>query len=324
MTDTPLVLFAEFTDLDPEPARELLAERGIRTEEMRFTATGEVEPEQRHAIGIIAGYSTIDAELIDQFSNLGIIAASSNGTNMIDVEHAVGRGVWVTNVGQAATEEVAVHTLALALALLRELPEMTRTAAAGGWTDDLPVTPRRVSSLTLGLIGYGRIGALVARFARPIFGRVIAYDPFRAPADEHVEAASLAEVLETSDVVSLHLPLTPETDGMIGAAEIEWMRDLAILLNVSRGELVDLAACRAALDAGKLSGVGFDVLNGEPPAADDPLRKHPRAIVTPHTAFLSDAALRSYEIDPASYIADWFTSGEPSACVVGRPVSRAG
>ncbi|MGO1544057.1 MAG: C-terminal binding protein [Gulosibacter sp.] len=315
----PLVLFAEYTDLDPEPARALLGEVGIRTDLMRFDAGGQVVAEQRNAVGIIAGYSTIDAGLIAQFPELGIIAASSNGTNMIDVDAAVSRGVWVTNVAHAATEEVAVHTLAMALSLVRELPQMARTTASGGWTDDLPVTPRRVSSLTLGIVGYGKIGALVARYARPMFGRVIAYDPFRSEADENAELVSLDEVLETADVVSLHMPLTPDTEGMIGAAEIARMRDGAILLNVSRGELVDAAACFAALETGKLAGVGLDVLDGEPPAVDDPFRTHPRAVVTPHAAFLSDEALRSYEIDPVSYIADWYRDGAPSAGVVGAP-----
>lgn len=317
----PLVLFAEYTDLDPEPARQLLATQGVATELLQLDADGRITESQRGAIGIIAGYSQINADLIAQLPKLGIIAASSNGTNMIDLEAAADRGIWVTNVGHAATEEVAVHTLTLALALLREIPAMTRVVAEGQWTDDLAVVPRRISELRFGLIGYGRIGAELARMTSPLFAQVCAYDPFNSPSDGNAVAADFEDVLSSCDVVSLHLPLTPDTEGMIGAAEIAKMRRGSILLNPSRGELVDLDACRAALDNGQLGGIGFDVLRGEPPVSDDPLRTHPRAIVTPHAAFLSDASLLRYETDPAQYIADWLATGAPSACVVLAPTA---
>ncbi|MGV8852968.1 MAG: C-terminal binding protein [Rhodoglobus sp.] len=318
---TPLVLFAEYTDLDPEPATQLLNQHGISAELMRRDAHGNIDDSQSHAIGIIAGYSEVDAELISQLPQLGIIAATSNGTDMIDVAYATSRGIWVTNVGHAATEEVAAHALMLALVTLREYPAMVHTVKTGGWTDDLAVVPRRLSTLTLGVVGYGRIGAEFARMASPLFGRIIAFDPFRSAPDGIAEPASLDAVLAESDVISLHLPLTPDTHGLIGTRELSHMRSGAVLINVSRGELVDLEACTKALDSGELSAVGFDVLDGEPPATDHALRNHPRAVVTPHAAFLSDAALRHYETDPASYIADWFVTGTPTACVVGNPTT---
>ncbi|WP_341952492.1 C-terminal binding protein [Salinibacterium sp. TMP30] len=318
---TPLVLFSDFTDLDPAPAKQLLHNHGITSELMRVDSSGQIDESQRHAIGIVVGFSDISAQMIDQLPQLGIIAATSNGTDMIDVTHATARGIWVTNVGHAATEEVAAHALMLTLVALREYPAMVQTVRNGGWTDDLAVVPRRISSLTLGLIGYGRIGAEFARIAAPLFGRVIAFDPFRAPTDGVAEPASLETVITESDVVSLHLPLTADTRDLIGADEITSMRDNAVLINVSRGELVDLDACIRALDSEKLASVGFDVLDGEPPAADHRLRNHPRAVVTPHAAFLSDEALRHYETDPASYITEWYSSGSPTACVVGRPAT---
>ena len=317
----PLALFAEYNDLDPQPARDLLAEYGIETELLEVNAAGEVAAHQRRAFAIIGGYNTIDRPLIEQLPDLTIIAASSNGTNMIDTAAAAERGIWVTNLGTAATEEVATHALTLTLATVRELTEMTRVVAEGDWTDELETVPRKLSELTLGLIGYGKIGALFARLAAPLFGSIIAYDPFRPPADGVATAATLDEVLERADVVSLHLPLTPETDAMIDAATIARMKDRAVLINVSRGELVDLDACVAALDSGKLSAIGFDVLVGEPPVADHPLRTHPRAILTPHAAYLSETSLRRYETDPARYIAEVFTVGAPSESIVISPAS---
>ncbi|MGV8912997.1 MAG: C-terminal binding protein [Rhodoglobus sp.] len=318
---TPLVLFSDHTDLDPEPATELLKQHGMTTELMRVDALGAIDESQTHAIGIIVGYSNVDAALIRQLPQLGIIAATSNGTDMIDVDFATSQGIWVTNVGHAATEEVAAHALMLTLVALREYPAMAQTVKDGGWTDDLTVVPRRLSTLTLGVVGYGRIGAEFARMAAPLFGRIIAFDPFRSSTDDIAEPASLDVVLAESDVISLHLPLTPDTRGLIGARELSSMRRGAVLLNVSRGELVDLEACAKALDSGELSAVGFDVLDGEPPTANHALRNHARAVVTPHAAFLSDAALRHYETDPASYIVDWFVTGAPTACVVGNPTT---
>nr|WP_245190237.1 C-terminal binding protein [Leucobacter exalbidus] len=280
---------------------------------------GVIAASQRDAIAIIAGYSQITAGIIDQLPRLGIIAASSNGTNMIDLEAAVARGIWVTNLGTAATQEVATHALTLALATIRELPEMTRVVSSGGWVDELTRVPRRTSELTLGLIGYGRIGAELARIASPLFKQVLAHDPFSPPSDGVAKAAAFDEVLASADIVSLHLPLTEDTREVVNADVIDKMRDHAVLINVSRGELVDLQACVDALDSGKLSGVGFDVLVGEPPVADHPLRVHPRSILTPHAAYLSDAALRHYETDPARYIAEWHETGSPSASVVSRP-----
>lgn len=315
----PLVLFAEYNDLDPQPAKNLLQAKGLRTELLEFDALGRVVSSQRDAVGIIAGYSMVGAELIEQLPKLGIIAASSNGTNMIDVAAAAARGVWVTNLGTAATQEVAAHALALTLATVRELPEMTRVVANGEWTDELRTTPRRLSELTLGLIGYGKIGAEFARIAAPLFGEVLAYDPFRPPTDGIARPASFDEVLNQADVVSLHLPLTATTAQMMGTEVFSRMRDQAILINVSRGELVDLEACLRALDSGKLSMVGFDVLDGEPPAADHPLRTHPRSILTPHAAYLSDASVRHYETDPARYIAEWCEAGAVSESVVSSP-----
>lgn len=315
--DAPLVLFAELTDLDPEPAAELLAASGIDVEVLQLQPGGTVDASQQRAIGLIAGYSEIGSTLIDQFPQLGIIATTSNGTDMVDVKCATDRGIWVTNVGHAATEEVAVHAFALMLAAIRELPAMQRAVAGGGWTDDLTVVPRRASELTLGVIGFGRIGQELARIAAPTFARVLVFDPFASPSVSSV--SSLEELLEASDVVSLHLPLTDETRGLLGAPEIERMREDAILINTSRGELVDLEACESALDSGRLGAVGFDVLVGEPPATDHPLRSHPRAIVTPHAAFLSSASILQYETDPARYISEWHREGKPSTCVVGYP-----
>lgn len=314
-----LVLFAEYTDLDPEPARSLLREHNIEAELLERDGDGRVAPHQREAVGIIAGYSQIDANLIDQLPHLGIIATSSNGTDMVDVAHAVKRGVWVTNVGHAATEEVAIHTLTLMLTVIRELTHMREVVAGGGWTDDLTRVPRRASELTVGLVGYGRIGAATAKLLTGVFGRVVAYDPARRGRDGAVRFVDLDELTRVSNVVSLHTPLLPSTRGLFDAKRIAELPRGAVLVNVSRGELVDLDACLAALESGQLAGVGFDVLVGEPPAADHPLRSHPRAVLTPHAAFLSDASLRHYETDPARYIVDWVTHGRPSACVVGDP-----
>lgn len=214
------------------------------------------------------------------------------------------RGVEVVGLGAVATREVAAHALALILAAVRELPLATGVVRAGGWAVELPVVPRAVDELVLGLVGFGRIGRELARIALPLFARILAVDPAISGPEHGVELVEIERLLEQADVVSLHMPADETTRGMFSAQRIARLRPGAVLVNVSRGELVDGDAVLAALESGALSGYACDVLGAEPPRADDPLRRHPRAIVTPHMAYLSTASLARYERNPARTIVE--------------------
>lgn len=328
----PLVLYTDETDLDPAPGRALLEAAGCDTLlAERLSPTGELRELPAgagRAVALVVGYAKIDEILLELLPNVGFIATMSAGIDMIDRAAVEARGIWVVNLSDVATEEVAAHALTLMLALERELFDSVTVVEGGGWTDDVTVVPRRLSGLTLGLFGFGRIAQRLAQIASPSFARVIAYDPFVTVPKHGVELVDRDTLIAGSDVLSLHLPLTVDTRDVIDGAVFAAMRPGASLVNVSRGELVDSAALITALDAGRLRGAAVDVLHGEPPAIDHPLRNDARVIVTPHVAFLSEGSLERYMLDPARNVLDWLRTGSsPSAMVRGcdvEPLLSAG
>ncbi|MGW2014222.1 C-terminal binding protein [Streptomyces sp. NPDC001927] len=325
----PVAVFTDTEDLDPRPGVRLLVDAGF---EVRVAGTRDPDvlaETARDADALIVGYARIDAALLDRLRGVRILATMSAGYDMVDTEEARRRGLWVTNLPDVATEDVAVHALASALSLVRRLPQADAVVRAGGWNaefvDQGPL-PRRASELTLGLVGFGRIARTLATFAAPVFGRVAAFDPHADPA--HWPAGvqryeDLGELAAASDVLSLHVPLTPGTHRLVDAALLERMRPGGFLVNVARGELVDPEALLAALDSHRLAGAALDVLPVEPPPADDPLRRHPRIQLSPHSAFLSDTSRRGYVCRPAENIVAWHRTGRPLTPVVDPTTAGA-
>jgi D-3-phosphoglycerate dehydrogenase len=294
LTDVGVVVVTDhvFPDLDAET--EILAAAGhelrfggnTRTPEEVVAAAGEAD-------GILNCYAPIPAEVIRSLSRCRVIARYGIGLDTIDIPEATINGVVVTNVPDYCIDEVSDHALALILSLVRRVAILDRSVRAGGW-DLAPARPiHRLRGRILGLVGFGRIARRLAEKAAPIGFRVLAFDPFVSDdvmVAAGVEAGDLDAVLTRSDVVSVHAPLTPETRHLVGAVELRKMRRGAFLVNTSRGPLLDLAAVREALDTGHLGGVALDVLETEPPEADDLLLRHPDVIVTPHAAFYSEEA----------------------------------
>ncbi len=272
----------------------------------------------RGATAVLTGDSVVSAAAIAGLPNLRIVATCTVGFDHIDLDGARSAGVWVCNVPDAATEEVAVHAMAMALALIRHLPQFDRHVRAGGWDYLATGSLQRPSKLTLGVVGMGRIGRRVATLGRPFFGRVVAHDPYvdddAWPSE--IERAELDEVFASADLVSLHVALTAESQGLVDQRRLALMRDHSYLVNVSRGGLVDHDALLAALDDGRLTGVGLDVLSAEPPHPDDPLLSHPRVLLSPHVAFLSVDAERSYYRSQAENVVSWWETGRPLTPVV--------
>ncbi|MDF4249613.1 C-terminal binding protein [Streptomyces sp. WMMB303] len=329
MTGPPLAVFTDPDDLDPAPGVAKLTEAGFEVRIADSPAPDAIARAAADAVALLVGYARIDAHLLDRLPALRIVATCSAGYDMVDTEAARARGVWVCNLPGAATEEVAVHALAAALSLIRELPQADATVRRGGWTGDLPRLPRRPGELTLGLVGTGRIATRLAELAAPLFGRVLAHDPLDRPprGPAAFRRTDLATLLAASDVLSLHAPLTDATRGLIGSAELDRLPEGSFLVNVARGGLLDHTAVLAALDGGRLAGAALDVLPTEPPAPDDPLRTHPRLLLSPHMAFLSDAARRTYVERPAENVVAWHRTGQPLTPVVtpatpAAPVTR--
>ncbi|MDZ5079189.1 NAD(P)-dependent oxidoreductase [Nesterenkonia sp. HG001] len=304
----PVVLFSDRTDVDLEPAQRLLAAHGFDSLVAGLPASPDAEDparllsaRARGAVGMVVGYARISSRILEALPELRVIATTSAGTEMVDVVAAQARGMSVIPLRDAATEEVATHSLALMLAVERQLPRATDIVGRGLWTEALtvgaPASPRRLSGLTLGLLGHGRIARRLTSMAAPLVREVIAHDPRNV--GEGATTVSLEELLRRSDILSLHVPLTDGTRGIIGADALASLPTGAILINCSRGELVDEAALLEAVDSGRLRGAGLDVLHGEPPAPAAPLRHHPAVICTPHAAYWSADSLLSYGLDPA-------------------------
>src|SRR3712207_1656363 len=227
--------------------------------------------------------------VMDELPELRMVGRYGVGYDIVDVEAARGRGVWVANVPDYGTEEVAVHALAMALGLLRHLPPYDRDVREGRWHPVSTGPLRRLKNLTLGVGGLGRIGGTLARRASPWFGRTLGCDPYLAEEawPEGVERASLEEVFSESAAVSLHPPLTAETRGFINRGLFERMREGSYLVNTARGGLVVMEDLLWALDEGALAGAALDVLPQEPPPQNHPLLHNPNVILTPHAAYYS-------------------------------------
>jgi D-3-phosphoglycerate dehydrogenase len=314
----PLAVYTDGVDVDPEPGVRLLEDAGFAVRVLDTADPERIRREGSGAAALLIGYSPVDAALLAGLPELGIVATQSVGYDMVDVDAARRHGIWVSNVPAAATEEVAVHALAMVLSLQRGLPVLDRAVRDGRW-DATELALRRPSSTTLGILGLGRIGRRLAALARGVHGRVIGHDPAVAAAEwpAEVEPVALDALFEQADVLSLHLPLTERTARIIDRAALARMREGALLVNVSRGGLIDPAALLEALDSGRLGGAALDVLETEPPAAGDPLVRHPRVLVTPHAAYRSDEAARAYVVEQARNVIAWARDGRPRDAVAG-------
>ncbi|WP_204164519.1 C-terminal binding protein [Nocardioides daejeonensis] len=311
MTSRPIAVYADIVDLDPTPGVRRLEEAGFDVRILDTADPAAIVAGARDAQALLVGYAPVTAQMLAELPELRVVATQSVGVDTVDLEACRTRGVAVRNVPGAATEEVAAHALAMSLALVRGLPFLGRAVAGGVWdgTDERLLRP---SELTIGVLGLGRIGAAYARMIRPLVARVVGYDPLAA-APVGVEQGTLDEVLAASDLISLHLPSTEQTRGMFDAERLAQLRPGALLVNVSRGDLVVSEALIGALDDGRVGAAALDVLGQEPPAADDPLVAHPRTLVTPHVAYLSAASARDYVLHQAEAVVDQLAPVAPRA-----------
>lgn len=244
---------------------------------------------------------------------LKVISRTGVGVDNVDVEAASRRGILVLNTPQANTLSVAEHTMALILALAKQLMVLDAHTRAGDFEIRRKNLPMDLDGKTLGLIGFGSIGRLSAQKANAAFGmRILAYDPFVTQAEAYVRlAADYSEVVANSDFVSIHLPLLPETRNLFNAEMIAQMKKDAFLINTSRGGIVDEQALCSALESGALGGAALDVFESEPPKPDSPLMRAPNLILTPHAAALTKECVLRVAQTAAEGIADYLDGKRP-------------
>ena len=262
------------------------------------------ETEVAEAVGaIVRAHIVVDAPALDSMPSLRVIARTGVGTERVDVAEATRRGIPVIITPGSNTHAVAEGALAHLLSLTKALARLTSMVREGEWASRSQVTVGDLDGGVLAILGYGRIGRRVSQLARAFGMNVVAYDPYVNEADVPL-AASVEEAVAGATHISVHLPGTPETAGLIGREIIQSLTPGAILVNLARGEVVDMDALLEGLESGQLSGVGLDVFPDEPPA-HHPLFDHPQVILSPHVMGLTTQSTAETFRQAAQGIADF-------------------
>lgn len=315
------VVITDCDHANVDPERTLFDGAGTdwRLEQCRTAA--DVVERCSDATVLIVQYVPITAEVLDALPGVRLIARYGVGLDTIDVAAATERGVLVANVPDYGTSEVADHTIALVLALLRGVTVYDRSTRAGDWDYTVALPMRRLSELTFDVVGCGLIGTAVASRATAFGFRVLAHEANpECDVPDGAERVELEELLDRADVICLHATLNAETQHLIDAGTLAQCKPGAFLVNTSRGGLIDTAALIAALDEGRLGGAALDVTEREPADADQlaALTAHPRVIVTPHAAWYSTEAFHAMKAGPAEE-AIRLLRGEPLRSPVNAP-----
>ena len=271
---------------------------------------------------VVRSETKVTPKVIAAGAKLRVIARAGIGVDNINLEAATQAGIPVVNAPLGNTVAAAEHTLALMLALARNVPQAYASMQEGEWRRSA-FMGIEVRDKVLGVVGLGRVGTEVARRARSFGVQLLAYDPFVSPdfaGRLGARLVGLEELLSTADFVTLHTPLTPSTNKLIGARELGLMKSDARLINVARGELVDESALLEALDSGKLGAAALDVFTDEPPK-DWSLAQHPKVIATPHLGASTEEAQREVAIEAAEQVLA-ILAGRPAANTVNAPFMR--
>lgn len=288
-----------------------------------FNEEGDREPQQiiahlQGADGAITSYGQFTAAVFEALPQLRVVGKTGIGVDNIDVAAATKNGTLVCNVPGYATEVVSDHAIALALDVIRRISAMDADLRAGVWNFQKRRPLGQVQGRRFGVVGYGNIGRATARKARGLGFDVVVWDRKGVPGrhtPEDFPYVTLDELLQDCDVVSLHTALTPETHHLLNAERIAAMKPDVVVVNTSRGAVVDTAALAQALTAGHLWGAGLDVFEEEPLAADDPILQAPRTVLTPHAAYWSEESAVELRTRCTQNVIDAVLGKRPENCV---------
>ena len=309
------VLLTDYTWPDLEIERRILAEADAELIVAERSDAKSLAILATDADAIMTNWARVDETVLTAAAKCRIVARLGIGLDNIDVGVATRRGMMVTNVPDYCLIEVAEHALALVLALARKVGYYNTLAKRELYQLQSGPALRRIEGQTLGIVGFGRIGRKLAEKAAPLGLRILATS--RSPRDvpEGIEWCELDNLLARSDYVSLHVPLTPDTRHLIGAAQLAGMKPTAYLINTARGGLIDMAALVTALAADRLAGAALDGHDPEPPDLTQPPYDDPRVIVTPHAAFVSLESLENLRTRASRQVAVALSGGVPENVV---------
>jgi D-3-phosphoglycerate dehydrogenase len=258
-----------------------------------FQTPGDVVNQAKDANALLSMTIPLDGKVMDALPGLKFIGRCGVGYDSVDIEAAADRGVAVCNVPDYCSYEVANLAFTLMLAIERQLLPFIARARAGGYAQGPDIKCRRIKGQKLGILGFGRIGRELAKMALGIGMEVLVFDPYVKELNESGIrlVTNLEEILKTADVISVHSPLTPETAHLISMPQLKMMKNSAIILNVSRGGIINTPDLIAALKTGVIAAAGLDVCEGEPLPADHELLSMPNVIFTPHVGMYSEEAI---------------------------------
>jgi D-3-phosphoglycerate dehydrogenase len=320
------VLITDYDYPDLQLEQELYREAGIECVTAQCRTEEEVIAASAGCFGLLVQYAPVGEKVFAARPEIRIASRYGAGVDTIDTAAAQRHGVWIANSPDYGVGEVATHALALTLALLRHVVWYDRDIRQGTWHYLSAGDVLRLSNKTLGIFGLGRIGRRMAHLGRNCFKRVIGHDSYIIDGDfpAYVERVSLEQLFRESDAISVHVPLTEETRGIVNAKLLAMMKPTSVLVNTSRGAVVNVDDLLAALNAGQLDGAALDVLPVEPPPANSPLLAHPRVLLTPHAAYYSAESQPEMRRKAAQNLVDWARRGRPTYVVVaGRDLAEA-
>lgn len=300
-----------------EPAERLLRDNGCAVHFMPPYPDAESVARlvaQTQADAILCRQGQVNDIVFAASPRLRIVARHGVGMDEVDVPVGRAAGVTLTNAPGSNTRQVAEHAVAMMLGIVKNLHGHSAAVASGEWRG-AGGQVRDVAGLRLGLLGYGRIAREVTKLLAPWDMPVTAWDPYADAAafTGITRVADVADLWPVSDILSIHIPRTANTNGMVDAAALAAMPKGAVVINTGRGGIVDEAALAAALDSGHISGAGLDVFDVEPPPADHPLRRHPKVLRTPHVAGVTPGSLVTMAVMAAECIV---------ACLNGKPIPQ--
>jgi D-3-phosphoglycerate dehydrogenase len=270
------------------------------------------------ADGILTCWKPLTGNVIRRATHCLCIGRFGIGLDNIDVQGATKAGILVTNVPAYCVDEVSDHAMALLLSCARKTAFYDRNIKSGVYDLQAGTPLYRLREKTLGIVGFGKIGRALSAKARAFGLKIIAFDPYSnaaAMAEHGVELVAFPELIKRSDFVSVHVPLSSETCGLFNYEAFRAMKPTSVIVNTSRGDVIDSKALLTALEEGLIAAAGLDVLSVEPPAGDDQLTRHPKVVATPHAAFNSEESLQELRHSAAVQMADVLSGRRPQNIV---------